>query len=176
MTSAGSYFGSGSTDNTVSNNRFYQTGTRTQTTGAQHSAVWIDYTSGNNTLVSTNLIGFGAANGTGTYNFVSVSTSVFIPIFLNVNTTGTATSLQGNTIAGIAMSGASSGTSSSAPFRGIYVSAGTTTIGNVTGNTIGSQSATGSITYTSNSASNSGLDAGFAEKVPEADELSLAKR
>ncbi|MCP5799021.1 hypothetical protein NL298_27510, partial [Klebsiella pneumoniae] len=58
---------------------------------------------------------------------------------------------QNNTIAGIAISGAASGTSSSAPFRGIYVSSGLTTIGDVTGNTIGSQSATGSITYTSSS-------------------------
>src|SRR5207247_1434251 len=81
---------------------------------------------------------------TGTYNFVAFSSSsVLVPVLLSVGTT-TATSVQGNTIAGIAMSGAGAGTSSSAAFRGIYVSSGLTTIGNVTGNTIGSQSTTGS--------------------------------
>jgi hypothetical protein len=102
---------------TFTNNRFYQTATRTQTTGAQHSAIWISNTSGNNFLISGNTIGFAAANGTGTYNFVAVSSSsVLIPIFLSVGTT-TASSVQNNTIAGIAMSGAGSGTSSSAAFR-----------------------------------------------------------
>ena len=63
--------------------------------------------------------------------------------------------MQGNTIAAIAMSGAMAGTSSGAAFRGIYVSSGLTSIGNVTGNTIGSQSLSGSITYTSSSTSTS---------------------
>jgi hypothetical protein len=153
VTSAGIYVSSGTTGGTFSNNKFYQTATRTQTTGAQHSAIWITNTSGNNYQVTGNTIGFAAANGTGTYNFVAVSSSsVLIPIFLSVGTT-TATSVQGNTIAGIAMSGAGAGTSSSAAFRGIYVSSGLATVGDVTGNTIGSQSATGSITYTSNSTS-----------------------
>ena len=53
------------------------------------------------------------------------------------------------------MSGASSGTSSSSPFRGIYVSSGLTTVGDVTANTIGSLSSTGAISYTSSSASTS---------------------
>src|SRR5205085_7778537 len=112
-------------------------------------------TSENNFLISGNTIGFAGNTGTGTYNFVAVSSSsVLIPIFLSVGTT-TATSVQGNTIAGIAMSGAGSGTSSSAAFRGIYVSSGLATVGDVTGNTIGSLSATGSITYTTTSSSSS---------------------
>src|SRR5439155_617791 len=71
--------------------------------------------------------------------------------------TTTASSVQGNTIAGIALSGAGSGTSTSSLFRGIYISSGAANIGNVTGNTIGSQSSTGSITYTSSSASASDI-------------------
>jgi len=161
VSSAGVYISSGNTDNNITNNKFYQTASRTQTTGAQHSAVWITNTSGNNFLVSGNTIGFASSAGTGTYTFVGVSSSsLLIPIFLNVGTT-TSTSVQGNTIAGMAMSGAVSGTSSSAAFRGIYVSAGLTNIGDVTGNTIGSMSATGSITFTSSSTSASDVIAIF---------------
>jgi Peptidase family C25 len=161
VSSTAIYVSSGNTDNNFTNNKFYQTATRTQTTGAQHSAIWIANTSGNNFLISGNTIGFASNTGTGTYNFVAVSSSsVLIPIFLSVGTT-TATSVQGNTIAGIAMSGAGSGTSSSAAFRGIYVSSGLATVGDVTGNTIGSMSATGSITYTSSSSSASDVIAIF---------------
>ncbi|MBZ5640358.1 MAG: hypothetical protein LAO51_16580, partial [Acidobacteriia bacterium] len=153
VTSAGVYIAGGSTDDNVTNNRFYQTATRTQTTGAQHSAIWITNSSGNNYLVSGNTIGYASGAGTGTYGFVAVSSSsVLIPIYLSVGTT-TATSVQGNTIAGIAMSGAGAGTSSSGAFRGIYISSGLTTVGDVTGNTIGSPSATGSLTFTSSSSS-----------------------
>jgi hypothetical protein len=155
VSSAGIDLIAGTVGTTISNNRFYQTATRTQTsTGLTHSGIRINNTTGNAYQITGNTIGFAAANGTGTYTFVfpSTTTAAFIPINLSVGTT-TATSVQGNTIAGIAMSGAASGTSTSAPFRGIYVGSGLTTIGNVTGNTIGSQSATGSITYTSSSTS-----------------------
>ncbi|MCX6268970.1 MAG: fibronectin type III domain-containing protein [Bacteroidetes bacterium] len=155
VTSAGIYISGGNTDNNITNNKFYQSATRTQTTGAQHSAIWIANASGNNFLMSGNTIGYASNTGTGMYTFVGVSSSsLLIPVFINVGTT-TATSLQGNTIAGIAMSGAVSGTSTSSPFRGIYVASGLTTIGNVTGNTIGSMTLTGSITFTTSSSSSS---------------------
>lgn len=156
VTSSGVFLSSGNTDWTISNNKFYQTAPRTQTTGAQHSAIQISNTSGNNFLISGNTIGFAAANGTGTYTLVAVSGTTFVPVSLNVGPT-TATSVQGNSVAGIAISGAASGSSSTAPFRAIYVANGLTTIGNVTGNAIGSQSGTGSITYTSSSTSLSDL-------------------
>lgn len=152
VTSAGVYAGGGCTDWTVSNNKFYQTASRVQTTGGQHSAIWIVGSSGNNHLVSGNTIGFANSSGTGTYSFDGVAASKLIPIYLSVGTT-TATSVQGNTITAMAMSGAASGTSSSASFRGIYVAAGLTKIGDITGNTIGSMSSTGSITFTSSSTS-----------------------
>jgi hypothetical protein len=149
--SAGIYIGTGNTDINITNNRFYQTAARTQTLGRQHSAVWINNPSGNNFQITGNTIGYAAAGGTGTYTFVGVGSSQFVPIDLYVGST-TATSVQGNTIAGIALSGSMSGTTTSAPFRGIH-SQGLTTIGDVTGNTIGSLSATGSITFTSTAAS-----------------------
>ncbi len=153
VSTAGIDLNSGTVGTTISNNRFYQTATRTMTTTSlTHSAIRISNTSGNAYQITGNTIGFAAANGTGTYTIVTTATSPIIPINLSVGTT-TATSVQNNTIAGMAISGASSGTSSSGAFRGIYVGSGLTTVGNVTGNTIGSQSATGSITFTSSSTS-----------------------
>ncbi len=149
LPSSGIYITSGTVGTTISNNKFYQSATRTQTTGGQHSAVWMTNTSGNNYTVTGNTIGFANSAGTGTYTFIGVSSSVFIPIFVSVGTT-TASNINSNTIAGIAMSGAASGTSTSGPFRGIYVSSG---LAICNGNTIGSLLATGSITYTSSSTS-----------------------
>lgn len=151
-TSAGIYINGGTTDCTFSNNKFYQTATRTQTTGAQHSAVWISNTSGNNFQVTGNTIGYASSAGTGNYTFAGVASSSFVPVFLSVGTT-TATSVQGNTITAIAMSGALSGTTTGAPLRAIYVSGGLVNVGTVTGNTFGSLSATGAITFTSSSTS-----------------------
>ena len=154
VSTAGIDLNSGSVGTVMSNNRFYQTATRTMTTTSlTHSGIRISNTSGAYTITG-NTIGFATNSGTGVYTLVlPASTSGgFIPINLSVNTTPS-TSVQNNTIAGIAISGAASGTSSSSQFRGIYVSSGLTNIGDVTGNTIGSQAATGSITYTSSSAS-----------------------
>ena len=145
---------SGTTNISITNNKFYQTGTRTQTTATSHRAINLNNTSGNNYTVTGNTIGFGAANGTGTYSFVGISSSsLFIPINVNVGTT-TASNINNNTIAGIAISGAISGTSSTAAFRGIYVPSG---LAICNGNTIGSLSATNSITYTSSSSSTSDI-------------------
>lgn len=144
---------SGSTDWTISTNRFFQSASRTHTSSAQHSAIWVaNSSSGNNFLITSNIIGYSSAAATGTYTLSGLSSTTLIPIFLSVGST-TPTGVQGNTITAIAQSGTSSGTSSSAPFRGIYVSAGVVNIGNVSGNTIGSLTATGAITYTSSSTS-----------------------
>jgi hypothetical protein len=148
---------SGTTHLTISNNRIYQTATRTMTTASlTHSGIRINNTAGNAYSISGNTIGFANNIGSGSYTLVLTNTSTFMPINLSVGT-GTVSSVQGNTINGIAMSGTSSGTSSSAAFRGIYVGSGLTTIGDVSGNTIGSLSSTGTITYTSSSASASDM-------------------
>ncbi|MEP6944790.1 MAG: choice-of-anchor Q domain-containing protein, partial [Acidobacteriota bacterium] len=157
VSSAGIYVAAGSTDDSFTNNRFYQTSARTLTTGDQHSAIWIANGSGNNFQVAGNTIGFASAAGTGVYDFVAADPgAAFVPIYLQVGT-ATATSVEGNTVAGIAMSGVASGTGAAAPLRLIYVNAGLTMIGDATANTIGSQSAPDSITYTSSAASSSDL-------------------
>ena len=104
VSSAGIDLNSGSTNLSITNNRFYQTASRTMTTTSlTHSGIRISNTSGNNYQITGNTIGFANSAGTGTYTLVfPASTSGgFIPINLSVGTT-VATSVQGNTIAGIA--------------------------------------------------------------------------
>lgn len=149
VSSAGIYITSGNTDNNITNNKFYQTAARTHTSSSQYSAIWISNTSGNNFQITGNTIGYASSAGTGTFTFTGVSASYFVPIFLSVGTT-TASVASTNTITAIALSGAMSGTSTSAPFRGIYVSSGLATCND---NVIGSQTATGAITFTSTSGS-----------------------
>ncbi len=144
----------GTVETTISNNKFYQTGTRTQTgTGIVHFVIRINNPTGNNYQIIGNTIGFASSEGTGIYTLVlSSGLCSFKGIVLSVGNT-TATSVQGNTIAGIAVSGGASGISTNPSLAGITVSNGLTNIGDVTGNTIGSQTETGSITFTSNSTS-----------------------
>ncbi|MFN8246396.1 MAG: GEVED domain-containing protein [Ferruginibacter sp.] len=141
---------SGTTNISITNNKIYQSATRTQTTAAAHRGIYLNNASGNNYTVTGNTIGYATSGGTGTYTFAGVgSGSVFIPIHVNVGST-TASNISNNTIQAISMSGAVSGTSSSASFRGIYVAAGLSTCN---GNTIGSLTTAGSITFTSSSTS-----------------------
>jgi hypothetical protein len=143
----------------ISNNKFYQTAVRTMAANnIMHSAISIGNSKGNGFKITGNTIGFASATGAGTYTIVARDSCQFIPVYLFVSPAGTATSVQGNTIAGIAISGTSSGTLSGTlaeyhmPFCGICVASGLTTVGDITGNTIGSQVAKNSIIYTSSAA------------------------
>ena len=149
LANAGVYISSGSTGITVSNNKFFQAATRTQTTGTQISAVWITNSSGDNFQVTGNTIGYAAANGTGTMTYVMASATKIVPIFFSVNTT-VASVANNNIITNIGLSGAGTSTSTTSPFRGIYISTG---LVNANGNTIGSTTTNGAISYTTSSAS-----------------------
>jgi len=134
---------------TISNNRIYQTATRTFTTTAlRYAGITFSGTTGANGnyhTISGNVIGFGAANGTGTTTITGSSNEVR-GIDIQGASSGTATSIQGNTISGINQtSSRASITTGLASFTGIAVStsAGASAtaivdIGTVTGNTIGS--------------------------------------
>ncbi len=147
--SNGIYLANGNTDWNITGNRFYQSATRTQTTGKLHSAIQISNTSGNNFQITGNIIGFANFSGTGSYSFIGVSNSMFVPISLSVGFT-VATSVNNNLIAGITMTGSYSGTISFAPFRGIYISSGETICND---NTIGDMSTNGSISFSSSGTS-----------------------
>ncbi len=153
--SDGIYLGDGTTDWTISGNRFFQTGARVQTTAAAHSAIDIASTIGNNNhSITANIIGYASAAGTGTYDFVGAAGgSKFLAIrFANAGST-TASSVQGNTITAISLSGVVGGTGTTAAFAGIVVNAGAVNIGNVAGNSIGSATAPGAISVASNNGS-----------------------
>ncbi len=158
--SSGIYVANGNTDCSFTTNRFYQTSARTQTTGAQHSAIWLANGSGNNYSISGNTIGYSNDGGSGTYSLSGLTGTQFIPIYLNVGTTAV-TNVQSNTIAGIAISGSCNGAANNPPFAGIYISDGLVNIGgaagDLTGNTIGSMTATDNITFTSNSTTSSNI-------------------
>ncbi len=147
---------------TIQNNRIYQTATRTFTTTALRYAgitlVGTTGANGNAHTIRNNIIGFGAANGTGTTT-ITGSSNEFRGLDLAAASSGTATSVQGNTISGINQtSSRASTTAASSPF--IAISLGTTSgvfdVGNVSGNQIGSLdgSSTIVINATSTTASN----------------------
>ncbi len=150
VSSAGIYVTAGTTDGTFSNNRFFQSSARTQTIGTQHSAIWIANNAGNGYQITGNTIGFANSSSTGIYSFAGVSSSSkFYPIALVTHGTTTATSIQGNVVGGISVSGPLSGTGTSNPFSGIYIAQGFANVGNVAGNTVGSNSVAGSISFSS---------------------------
>ncbi|HEX2899213.1 MAG TPA: hypothetical protein VHS96_05765, partial [Bacteroidia bacterium] len=148
--SNGFYIGAGNTGMTVSNNKLYQTANRTQTSGAIHAGIQFASATGNDgNLVSGNTIGFANNAGTGTYTLVGASGTRVYPIYLSAVGTNTVNVVSGNTISNISVSGVLSGTSSSAPFIGIFFSSG---LANAIGNTIGSGTANGAISFSSSSA------------------------
>jgi len=147
---------------TIQNNRIYQTAPRTFTTTAlRYAGITLSGTTGANGNAHTirnNVIGFGAANGTGTTT-ISGSSNEFRGLDLAAASSGTATSVQGNIISGINQTTSrASTTASSSPFIGIVVgtTSGVFDVGNLSGNQIGSLdgSSTIVINETSTTASN----------------------
>jgi trimeric autotransporter adhesin len=85
---------------TISNNRIYQTAARTFTSATRrYAGITLNATGGAFT-VTGNVIGFGAANGTGTTT-ISRSTNEFRGLDLASVSTTTPTNVQGNIISGI---------------------------------------------------------------------------
>lgn len=139
----------------ITNNRFYQTATRTWTTGAVHRAIDLSNsgatTGAQGFTITGNVIGYASPMQTGTYTLTG-STGKFHAINVNTTTGSALNTIANNTIANISLSGVtSSGTSTSAIFIGILATNGVT---NITANTIGSQSATGSIVVSTNTTTN----------------------
>ncbi len=146
--SNGIFIASNSSAWSITANRFYQTATRTPTTGRTHHAINIVTASGINYTVSTNIIGYSNNTGTGLTTYGGGVTSLYRAIELTVGT-ATPSSIQGNTISGMSFSTTSGSTTSPGIFTGISILAGSVNIGTTTGNTIGSATGTGAITVTS---------------------------
>ena len=127
---------------TVSNNKFYQTASRTYTGATTHSAITLN--SGNGHTISGNTIGYANSSSTGTYTMLGTVATRFIGINLSVGTT-TATSVQGNTIASVNLTGSNANSTTTASIVGINIGLGNVNIGTTTGNTIGATSGQHSI-------------------------------
>ena len=125
----------------------------------RYAGISINASTGAFTLTG-NVIGFGAANGTGTTT-ISGSTNTFRGIDITNASTTVPTSIQGNTISGINQTTASTGTSTSTQFVGIMCgsSDGRFNVGNVTANNVGSLD--GSSTIVINSSAGTGFAAGI---------------
>lgn len=147
--SAGIYISYGNTDWTITNNKLYQTSSRTQNSGHIHSGIQIANTGPNNSLISGNTIGFSSRTGTGSYNIV-VNNGWFYPIYLTSNSFSTI-NIIGNTIKNINVSNSGGGTGYLSSFKGIYAAPGDNNKTNISGNIIGSSESPGSITYSSTS-------------------------
>jgi hypothetical protein len=150
VTSAGVAVNNGCNTWSITNNRFYQTGTRTWTTGALHTPINLQSQTApqgaQGFTITGNVIGFASNTQTGTYILTGAGTGAkFIGILFNGIVAGTTTNVNNNTVAAVSMTGVTgSGTTTSSPFTAILLQEG---IVNSNGNTIGSQSATGSLTF-----------------------------
>ncbi len=154
VTSAGVAVNGGCKDSSITNNRFYQTATRTWTTGAEHNGILLNSTTATSGAqgftITGNIVGYASNTQTGTYTMTG-STGTFRGIRFNGITGGTVSNINTNTVASVSVTGVtSSGTTSSSPFTGILVTNG---LANTNSNTVGSQSATGSLTFSTTTTS-----------------------
>jgi hypothetical protein len=148
--STGIKIDAGNTAWTITGNSFYLTNPRTYTSTATQRALWVTpnvaaiTTAANNFTISNNFIGGSAPSATGSVYGVNGSVAFsFIGMDLSLGG-GTASSIQGNTIANISVT--STSTSTTGVFVGIGTANGVMDIGTVTGNTIGSTTTNSSIT------------------------------
>ncbi|HEY3837261.1 MAG TPA: hypothetical protein VGL72_11850 [Bryobacteraceae bacterium] len=151
----------GNTNCTISNNRIYQSATRTFTgaAGLRYAGITFSGTAsatGDFDTITGNTIGFGAANATGVTTITGTGTGAqneVRGIDLQGSSSGTATSIQGNLISGINVTSARAATTTcNSSFAGIQActsagasATGTFDIGTVVGNTIGSMDGSSTI-------------------------------
>jgi len=150
-TSAGIATDGGCNTWTITNNRLYQTATRTWTTPA---ALHAGMNLGNTTptsgaqgfTITGNVIGFASRTQTGTYTLTGAGNNAkFAGILFNGIAAGTTTNVSGNTVAGVSMTGVTaSQTAQFSPFVALFLREGSI-VSN--GNNVGSETSTGSLTF-----------------------------
>ena len=150
--------GNGSDNWTVSNNRIYQSATRTFTsTALRYTAIFAGNTAGNGGThtITGNIIGFANSTGTG-ITTITGSSNEFRGIDLDGSGLVTLSSIQGNTISGISQTSSRASTAwGSNSFIAIKVGGPTfdapANVGTTTGNTIGSLDGSSSIVINASS-------------------------
>jgi hypothetical protein len=147
----GVFVGAGNSTWTISNNKLFQTATRTYTSGNTHNGIQVNNTSGNGFVITGNTIGYASSTGTGTYTMAGTIATRFIGINIAAGTTATS-SVQGNTITNFSMTTSSGATTGNGIFAGINVTGGNVNVGNITPNVIGATTGTGAIAATTSTA------------------------
>lgn len=143
----GIFLSSNTTDWMITNNRFYQTATRTYTATSIHRAIQIG--TGNGYTITDNIIGYANSVGTGTYTMAGSVATIFTPIEVTLGTI-TTSNIRGNKIKNINFSTTSGSTTG--VFRGIVINGGTVNVGGTgagEGNEIGDDASNGNISVTS---------------------------
>ena len=139
---------------TISNNSFYQTATRTYTSGNTHYGIFINSTSTNTGayIVTGNSVGGSAPLCGGTaYTIAGTIANRFIAINIT-STAGGTSSVQGNTIKNFNSTSSNSTTTANGHWCGINLtSSASVNVGTVTPNVIGSNTANGQIVTTGSS-------------------------
>jgi len=124
----------------ITNNRIYQTSPRTfSAADLTYNGILVSPGTAGAATITGNVIGFGAANGSGT-TVIDGSTNRINGIAALSTSTTVATNIQGNIISGFNQTTSQGSTGNPSAFIGIRVGAiaGLFHIGDVTGNTIGS--------------------------------------
>ncbi len=132
---------------TISDNRIYQTATRTFTgsAGVRYSGILVNSATFT-TNVTGNVIGFGAADGSGTTTITGTGTGLGNEVrgivFTNAKQTAPFSTVSGNTVSGINQTTNRNTTSTSnadtASFVAIHSGSSADAPANITGNTVGS--------------------------------------
>ncbi|MBK9720932.1 MAG: T9SS type A sorting domain-containing protein [Saprospiraceae bacterium] len=151
--SAGIYITTASTNWTITNNKFYQTTTKTHTTGTIHAAIQLASANIVGCTITGNTVGFSNAAGAGLYSLVGVTTSSrMVGIYSSALGITEPTIISNNTIQNISLTGTWGSTTTTASFIGIQIASGWV---NCTNNTVGSLDGSKTISITSPSASTS---------------------
>jgi len=140
---------------TITNNRLFQTATRTYTTSNTHNG--INVLVGSGYTITGNTLGYANSAGTGTTSLVGNTVALagfptaytasgtanatrYIAINGVFTAGGTVSNIQNNTVAGYALYTSSGATTTTGIFCGICVTSGNVNIGTTSGNSIGTAS------------------------------------
>lgn len=130
--SNGIYVNVGNTAWSISANKFYQTASRTITTASSNNPIQIANTtagSGENFVITNNIIGYSSAAGTGTYTIAGTVASLFNGIIVSAATSSVNNQITGNVISDISLTTSSSSTTGGGyPFAGINITTACSTV------------------------------------------------
>ncbi len=134
LLTVGILVGSNNTAWSITNNRLFQTATRTFTTANTHRGIQV--LSGSGYTINNNTIGYATSGGTGYYSLAGTIATRFIAIELGVGTAAT-TNVNSNIIDKIKVVTSSGATTTFGVLCGINVTSGNVNIGRTGGNQIG---------------------------------------